>query len=368
MNALFPPDSLPTPFPYTPIERIEPVTNNVKPSNITVEENDDDDGGLVDDGAGGKRAMTKAEKQNAKKKRRKEREKAARAALEREQEIQAEAQREKERQAAEEAALPSVVQPISIINKLEDYPIPKNPRHLPLDPVEQERIRWVAQESAVEYADLVNGPISASASASASVTSSSKVQPNPSKSPSGPPSLDDRRYRHLHIQRSTNLDVINPLPAIFIGSITRVGPTKESVTPRHRSGVTMGKVNPLPVKTDHRAFPFVDLIDIDTGKHPNFASGAKSDKNNIKKARTRRGSKANKAQNYDLVSEVKARQRTNTRARARARAQARPAARFWAPPVGVGGKARGYAWGYRDSMEGRREEGAWEGYVRSKDR
>ncbi|WWD01000.1 hypothetical protein V866_007938 [Kwoniella sp. B9012] len=43
-------------------------------------------------------------------------------------------------------------------------------------------------------------------------------------------------------------------------------------------------------------------------------------------------------------------------------------ARFWAPPPGLGGKARGYAWGYRDSMEGRREVGAWEGYVRSKDR
>ncbi|WRT67517.1 uncharacterized protein IL334_004489 [Kwoniella shivajii] len=42
--------------------------------------------------------------------------------------------------------------------------------------------------------------------------------------------------------------------------------------------------------------------------------------------------------------------------------------RFWAPPPGLGGKARGYAWGYRDSMEGRREEGAWNGYVRSKDR
>ncbi|KAK6903324.1 hypothetical protein I203_108589 [Kwoniella mangroviensis CBS 8507] len=43
-------------------------------------------------------------------------------------------------------------------------------------------------------------------------------------------------------------------------------------------------------------------------------------------------------------------------------------ARFWAPSPGLGGKARGYAWGYRDSMEGRREVGAWEGYVRSKDR
>ncbi|WVQ69688.1 uncharacterized protein L199_007908 [Kwoniella botswanensis] len=43
-------------------------------------------------------------------------------------------------------------------------------------------------------------------------------------------------------------------------------------------------------------------------------------------------------------------------------------ARFWAPSPGLGGKARGYAWGFRDSVEGRREVGAWVGYVRSKDR
>ncbi|WWC69077.1 uncharacterized protein I206_103013 [Kwoniella pini CBS 10737] len=43
-------------------------------------------------------------------------------------------------------------------------------------------------------------------------------------------------------------------------------------------------------------------------------------------------------------------------------------ARFWAPPPDIGGKGRGYAWGYRDSMEGRRQPGGWTGYVRSKDR
>ncbi|WWD16275.1 hypothetical protein CI109_100701 [Kwoniella shandongensis] len=59
---------------------------------------------------------------------------------------------------------------------------------------------------------------------------------------------------------------------------------------------------------------------------------------------------------------------TTRRGRRRRRSDPHPPARFWAPPPGLGGKARGYAWGYRDSMEGRREEGAWPGYVRSKDR
>jgi hypothetical protein len=45
--------------------------------------------------------------------------------------------------------------------------------------------------------------------------------------------------------------------------------------------------------------------------------------------------------------------------------QPHPPARFWAPPVDIGGKARGYGWGYRDSFEGRRESG-YQGYVRSK--
>ncbi|KAK4684260.1 hypothetical protein P7C73_g5932, partial [Tremellales sp. Uapishka_1] len=44
-----------------------------------------------------------------------------------------------------------------------------------------------------------------------------------------------------------------------------------------------------------------------------------------------------------------------------------PPARFWAPPFDLGGKARGYGWGYRDSMEGRRGGDNWD-YVRSKDR
>ncbi|WVO14376.1 hypothetical protein L204_102009 [Cryptococcus depauperatus] len=38
--------------------------------------------------------------------------------------------------------------------------------------------------------------------------------------------------------------------------------------------------------------------------------------------------------------------------------------RFWAPPIGLGGKARGYALGYRDSAEGRRQDG-YERYLRS---
>ncbi|ODN98292.1 hypothetical protein L198_03535 [Cryptococcus wingfieldii CBS 7118] len=41
----------------------------------------------------------------------------------------------------------------------------------------------------------------------------------------------------------------------------------------------------------------------------------------------------------------------------------RTAPHFWAPPKGLGGKARGYAWGFRDSREGRREEG-WGTYIR----
>jgi hypothetical protein len=36
----------------------------------------------------------------------------------------------------------------------------------------------------------------------------------------------------------------------------------------------------------------------------------------------------------------------------------RPEARFWAPPVGLGAKARGYAYGYMGSREGAREEDA----------
>jgi len=40
------------------------------------------------------------------------------------------------------------------------------------------------------------------------------------------------------------------------------------------------------------------------------------------------------------------------------RVNLRPEARFWAPPVGLGGKARGYAYGYTGSREGAREEDA----------
>ena len=35
-------------------------------------------------------------------------------------------------------------------------------------------------------------------------------------------------------------------------------------------------------------------------------------------------------------------------------------ARFWAPPEGLGGKARGYAYGFAGSREGAREvQGKW---------
>lgn len=58
---------------------------------------------------------------------------------------------------------------------------------------------------------------------------------------------------------------------------------------------------------------------------------------------------------------------TKLSSRKRRRVQAQPyqtqQARYWAPEVGLGGKARGYGYGYRGSEEGMREMG-W-GYVRS---
>ncbi|KAL7424599.1 hypothetical protein Q5752_000283 [Cryptotrichosporon argae] len=55
------------------------------------------------------------------------------------------------------------------------------------------------------------------------------------------------------------------------------------------------------------------------------------------------------------------------RKRAAKRTGTGTAARFWAPPEGLGGKSAGYAMGWRDSVAGRRE-GGFEGYVRSKGR
>jgi hypothetical protein len=63
-------------------------------------------------------------------------------------------------------------------------------------------------------------------------------------------------------------------------------------------------------------------------------------------------------------SQTQQRQRRRRRRRLRENQYDRPAPRFFAPPVGLGGKSRGYAWGWRDSFEGRRED-RWEGYLRS---
>ncbi len=56
---------------------------------------------------------------------------------------------------------------------------------------------------------------------------------------------------------------------------------------------------------------------------------------------------------------------SGTRKRKRRPKEPHATARFWAPDWGVGGKARGYAWGFWGSLEGSKEK---MGYVRSKDR
>nr|ODN91880.1 hypothetical protein L203_01134 [Cryptococcus depauperatus CBS 7841] len=69
-----------------------------------------------------------------------------------------------------------------------------------------------------------------------------------------------------------------------------------------------------------------------------------------------------------LVHSDSALQRENNKSRNRRghrrKAHFHAPPRFWAPPIGLGGKARGYALGYRDSAEGRRQDG-YERYLRS---
>ncbi|WVQ99077.1 hypothetical protein IAU59_006209 [Kwoniella sp. CBS 9459] len=381
MSSLFPPDSLPQPpppllAPPTEVPAQVQVQGQGRLSNQADNDNGDDfDDGLVDDGAGGKRTMTKAEKQNAKKKRRKERERIARAAAERDEAIRLDEERQRAREAAEKAALPSVVpfrlfsacpvKPISIIDAPEDYPFPINPRHCGLDQEETERVRRVAEDSAVEYADLFR-PASASSTSSAPATTSS------------------RRRNHRLLYPFEGITALNALPDMFIGVIPRRGstqrPSQMITSLRSLPTDQAAKVSlPLPVKVDKRTLPVVALSEVKRTKRtkrPSTASASgptinpeqsiqttttkEAEPRKKKKARTRRGISS---------SSTTTKLKTHTKAKTRARAgPSAHTARFWAPPVGIGGKARGYAWGYRDSMEGRREQGAWEGYVRSKDR
>lgn len=68
--------------------------------------------------------------------------------------------------------------------------------------------------------------------------------------------------------------------------------------------------------------------------------------------------------NMQNQSQNEQRRRRRRRRRLREHSYDRPLPRFFAAPAGLGGKSRGYAWGWRDSFEGRREDG-WEGYLRS---
>ncbi|WVQ79796.1 hypothetical protein IAT38_001896 [Cryptococcus sp. DSM 104549] len=269
---------------------------------------DDDEDEVMEDG-GAVRPMTKAEKQNAKKKRRKERERLAREA-----EAEATARvKEIEKQKEDGSHLVDFrlfsscpVKPVSLLPPSEDYPITANPRHIPWTEEHSERIRRVAAEAAVEAPDL-GGPS----------TYHQKW------------TRDDQPTRAL---KAAATDGYPSTPDLFIGVVPR--PRRPTRPPPPRTPDSSVAPAPTPKKakkTDPttQSIPTIPLTPMAPSPAPSTPA-----------KRTRRG-----------------RRRSST-------THATP--RFWAPPPGLGGKARGYAWGYRDSMEGRREEGKWGGYLRSK--
>ncbi|OXG77006.1 hypothetical protein C348_04688 [Cryptococcus neoformans Gb118] len=276
MASLIPPSTLPR--PPTPL-----LT-----SKLTLNEDEADEDSVMGEN-GVKRPMTKAEKQNAKKKRRKERERAARMEAEAatktaEEGIETEQNRTKDSVVEFRLFSSCPIKPISLLPASEDYPIPLNPRHLPLPEVKLQNIRKAATEAAVKFPAL-GGP---------SCTHERWTRKNISP-------------REVLLESSSGEDA----PCMFIGVSPR------PLAPHADSAI---------ISSNGKCIPVVPLKTSEIRTKPSLAM-----------KRTRRG------------------RRHKTIA----------APRFWAPPVGVGGKARGYAFGYRDSREGRRE-GGWHGYLRNK--
>ncbi|KAK8869462.1 hypothetical protein IAR55_000026 [Kwoniella newhampshirensis] len=294
MFSLFPPSSLPRPPP--------PLLPYIQESSRHAIRDDEDDGMIMEGGV--KRAMTKAEKQNAKKRRRKERERAMRMELEAAAavlEAKITKDTDQEEHVVEFRLFSSCpVKPVSILGPDENWPVPPNPRHHPMDLDRAGRIRRIAQMAAVDYPQL-GGP--------------SIIHPKWTKT-----ALAPRQLRAETTSRPT-------APEMFVGVI----PRDDSDRPHSRSAPVPV---PVPSSNSTKSIPTISL----TTRSPPRTHGS------TKLTPTRRG-----------------------RRRRRVHPPS-PVARFWAPPAGLGGKARGYAWGYRDSMEGRRDDGAWDGYVRSKDR
>ncbi|WWC89651.1 uncharacterized protein L201_004576 [Kwoniella dendrophila CBS 6074] len=291
MTTLFPPSSLPPP----------PQIDNILIGDVNkTTKDEEEDNEIMENGV--ERPMTKAEKQNAKKKRRKERERLAK--------LEAEADLVKEKVAAEEDEkikeestvqfrLFSVcpIKPVLLIPESEEYPCPPNPRYNPISPTEQDRIRQIALEAAIESEEF-------SQYASSSTRQTLPFNHDLTKS-----------LITIETQDTQNL------PEILIGELPRINIVHNLAGLKSNTGhpKTSSTIPILPLKQT--------------------ISNTCATKT---KRKTRRGTKK---KSYGYVS-----------------------ARFWAPSIGIGGKGRGYAWGYRDSIEGRREEGAWEGYIRSKDR
>ncbi|WVR05507.1 hypothetical protein IAU60_002525 [Kwoniella sp. DSM 27419] len=277
-------------------------------SQTAVQDSDDEEGNTVD---GMKRPMTKAEKQNAKKKRRKERERAERLVAEAEAQAQAQARAAP----GSDGRVNAAAEPVAIV----DFRLFSS---CPLQPIS-------ISPQQDDYA----------------------IPPNPRHTPRDPAQVTQIRfyaqqaavtYEDLHAyasagpSRSHRRDKVPPemlamgqttLPGMFVGELgrerrVRVAPGSTQV-PKRKSP-TARSVHIIPLEQ-----PLTD--------ETKRAAHGKT------RPRTRRGKRKPAASRHEPV-------------------------RFYAPAAGLGGKVRGYAWGYRDSMEGRREPGSWQGYVRSKDR
>lgn len=256
MASIIPPSTLPR--PPTPL-----LTSNLTLSKYEA----DEDSVMGENGV--KRPMTKAEKQNAKKKRRKERERAARmeaeaAAKAAEDGVEKEQTRAKDSVVEFRLFSSCPIKPVSLLPASEDYPIPLNPRHLPLPEAKIQNIRKAASEAAVEFPSL------------------------------GGPSCIHERWTRKNISPREVLRESpsgEDAPCMFIGVVTRPSASHADSA----NTVSNGKSIPVvPLKTSET-----------------------STKKSLAMKRTRRG-----------------RRRKTT-----------AAPRFWAPPVGMGGKARGYAFG-----------------------
>ncbi|WVQ71936.1 hypothetical protein IAR50_001478 [Cryptococcus sp. DSM 104548] len=267
----------------------------------------DEEDNMMTTETGEKRPMTKGEKQNAKKKRRKEREKAMRMEIER-QIAEAQAVQKGEIGKAEVRQEELVdfrlfstcpVKPVSLLPAPEVYPIPMNPRYLPLPDHRRARIRQLAVEAAVEPTNLGGRP----------------DHSRWSKSNTAP--------RELIVSQPNS----SALPGMFIGTFSE--DTVQTPQPAAKPQSTP-KSQPIA-----KAIPTIPLTGL-TSSHTSHPHSAPLPLPSAIKKRTRRGRRA-------TVS--------------------KPVSHFWAAPKGLGGKARGYAWGFRDSREGRREEG-WGTYIR----